>query len=103
MPSRLGSSATVAKEIGRNRGILHQNDGLLTSSQHSIDDAAFCFIALERACKQQLLVEAAASVVVGSIASIPQNLKCPLIYQRSTKRRALELTTAHGRNWPGPP
>ena len=48
----------VAKEIGRNRGILHQNHGLLTASQHSIDDAAFWFIALERACKQQMLVEA---------------------------------------------
>jgi ribulose-5-phosphate 4-epimerase/fuculose-1-phosphate aldolase len=52
------SGWSVAKEMGRNRGILHQNHGLLTSSQHSIDDAAFWFIALERACKQQLLVEA---------------------------------------------
>lgn len=52
------SGWTVAKEIGRNRGILHQNHGLLTTSRHSIDDAAFWFIALERACQQQLLVEA---------------------------------------------
>jgi len=52
------SGWSVAKEMGRNRGILHQNHGLLTSSRHSIDDAAFWFIALERACKQQLLVEA---------------------------------------------
>lgn len=52
----------MAKQIGCNRGILHQNHGLLhgllTTSRHSIDDAAFWFIALERACKQQLLVEA---------------------------------------------
>lgn len=52
------SGWSVAKEIGRNRGVLHQNHGLLTTSRHSIDDAAFWFIALERACKQQLLVEA---------------------------------------------
>ena len=52
------SGWSVAKQIGRNRGVLHQNHGLLTSSLHSIDDAAFWFIALERACKQQLLVEA---------------------------------------------
>ena len=52
------SGWSVAKEIGRNRGILHQNHGLLTTSRHSIDDAAFWFIALERACQQQLLVEA---------------------------------------------
>ena len=52
------SGSSVAKEIGRNRGVLHQNHGLLTCSRHSIDDAAFWFIALERACQQQLLVEA---------------------------------------------
>lgn len=48
----------MAKEIGRNRAVLHQNHGLLTTSRHSIDDAAFWFIALERACQQQLMVEA---------------------------------------------
>jgi len=53
-----GSGWSVAKEIGRNRGVLHQNHGLLTTSRHSIDDAAFWFIALERACQQQLLIEA---------------------------------------------
>lgn len=53
------SGWSVAREIGRNRGVLHQNHGLLTCSRHSIDDAAFWFIALERACKQQLAVEAA--------------------------------------------
>ena len=40
------------------KAAIHQNHGLLTCSQHSIDDAAFWFIALERACKQQLMVEA---------------------------------------------
>ena len=52
------SGSSVAKEIGRNRGVLHQNHGLLTASRHSIDDAAFWFIALERCCQQQLMVEA---------------------------------------------
>ena len=55
----IGASAgAVAREMGKNRGILHQNHGLLTASQHSIDDAAFWFIALERVCQQQLMVEA---------------------------------------------
>jgi hypothetical protein len=31
----------VAKQIDCNRGILHQNHGLLTTSRHSVDDAAF--------------------------------------------------------------
>ncbi len=37
---------------------MHQNHGLLTASKHSIDDAAFWFIALERCCQVQLAVEA---------------------------------------------
>lgn len=51
------SGMSVAKQIGMNRAALHQNHGLLTSSRHSIDDAAFWFIALERACQQQLMIE----------------------------------------------
>lgn len=49
---------TIAQQIGRYRGILHQNHGLLTTSRHSIDDAAFWFIALERCCQVQLQVAA---------------------------------------------
>jgi ribulose-5-phosphate 4-epimerase/fuculose-1-phosphate aldolase len=52
------SGLSVAQQIGCNRGVLHQNHGLLTTSKHSIDDAAFWFITLERVCQQQLLVEA---------------------------------------------
>ncbi len=40
------------------RAAIHQNHGLLTVSRHSIEAAAFWFIALERCCKQQLVVEA---------------------------------------------
>ena len=52
------SGHSVADAWGDNRAALHQNHGLLTSSKHSIDDAAFWFIALERCCRVQLLVEA---------------------------------------------
>lgn len=52
------SGISVARQIGKNRAILHQNHGLLTTSRHSIDDAAFWFIALERCCQVQLQVEA---------------------------------------------
>jgi ribulose-5-phosphate 4-epimerase/fuculose-1-phosphate aldolase len=41
------------------KAAIHQNHGLLTVSRHSIDAAAFWFIALERCCKQQLAIEAA--------------------------------------------
>ncbi|SMF35936.1 Ribulose-5-phosphate 4-epimerase/Fuculose-1-phosphate aldolase [Tistlia consotensis] len=40
------------------KAAIHQNHGLLTASRHSIDAAAFWFIALERCCHQQLMVEA---------------------------------------------
>ena len=40
------------------RAVIHRNHGLLTVSRHSIEAAAFWFMALERCCKQQLAVEA---------------------------------------------
>lgn len=49
---------SVAAAIGNNRAAIHQNHGLLTVSRHSIDDAAFWYIALERCCQVQLMVEA---------------------------------------------
>ena len=48
----------VAAAFGNNRAAIHQGHGLLTASRHSIDDAAFWFIALERCCQVQLMVEA---------------------------------------------
>lgn len=48
----------VAEAFGKNRAAIHQNHGLLTVSRHSIEDAAWWFIALERCCQVQLLVEA---------------------------------------------
>ncbi|MDA9218284.1 class II aldolase/adducin family protein [Burkholderiaceae bacterium] len=40
------------------KAAIHQNHGLLTASRQSIEAAAFWFIALERCCRQQLLVDA---------------------------------------------
>lgn len=48
----------VAGAIKNAKAIIHQNHGLITVSRHSIEAAAFWFIALERCCQQQLLVEA---------------------------------------------
>jgi ribulose-5-phosphate 4-epimerase/fuculose-1-phosphate aldolase len=48
----------VAAAFGNHRAAFHQNHGLITASRHSIEDAAFWFIALERCCQVQLLVEA---------------------------------------------
>ena len=48
----------VANAFAGVKAAIHQNHGLLTASRHSIDSAAFWFIALERCCQQQLMVEA---------------------------------------------
>jgi ribulose-5-phosphate 4-epimerase/fuculose-1-phosphate aldolase len=49
---------SVASHFKSVRAAIHQNHGLLTVSRHSIEAAAFWFIALERCCKQQLMIEA---------------------------------------------
>ena len=49
---------SVADYFRNVKAAIHQNHGLLTVSRHSIEAAAFWFIALERCCQQQLLVEA---------------------------------------------
>ena len=61
-----GGAVAVTENAGHNvaaafknvRAAIHQGHGLLTASRHSIDDAAFWFIALERCCQVQLMVEA---------------------------------------------
>ena len=48
----------VANAFKGVKAAIHQNHGLLTASRHSIESAAFWFLALERCCRQQLLVDA---------------------------------------------
>lgn len=48
------AGADVAKAFKGVKAALHQNHGLLTASRHSVESAAFWFIALERCCRQQL-------------------------------------------------
>lgn len=48
----------VAAAFAGVKAAIHQNHGLLTASRHSIESAAFWFIALERCCQQQLMIEA---------------------------------------------
>ena len=48
----------VAQAFAGVKAAIHQNHGLITASRHSIDSAAFWFIALERCCRQQLMVDA---------------------------------------------
>lgn len=52
------SGQGIAAEFTGVKAAIHQNHGLFTASRHSIESAAFWFIALERCCQQQLLVNA---------------------------------------------
>ncbi|MFM0221884.1 class II aldolase/adducin family protein [Paraburkholderia dipogonis] len=51
------SGHKVANAFKDVKAAIHQNHGLLTASRHSIESAAFWFIALERCCQQQLMIE----------------------------------------------
>ncbi len=48
----------VARAFKGVKAAIHQNHGLLTASRHSIDSAAYWFMALERCCHQQLMIDA---------------------------------------------
>jgi ribulose-5-phosphate 4-epimerase/fuculose-1-phosphate aldolase len=48
----------VVNAFADNRAVLHKNHGILTASRHSVDDAVFWFIAMDRCCHVQLLLEA---------------------------------------------
>lgn len=53
-----GAGVNFAKAFKGVKAAIHQNHGLLTASRHSIDSAAYWFMALERCCQQQLMIEA---------------------------------------------
>lgn len=48
----------LAQSLGSNKALIHQNHGIITVGE-SVDEAAWWFIALERACQSQLLADAA--------------------------------------------
>jgi ribulose-5-phosphate 4-epimerase/fuculose-1-phosphate aldolase len=47
----------IAQTLGQNKAIILQNHGLLTVG-HTVDEAAWCFITMERSCQAQLMAEA---------------------------------------------
>lgn len=51
----------VVNAFASNRAVLHQNHGILTASRHSVDDAIFWFIAMDRCCRVQLMLESSAT------------------------------------------
>jgi ribulose-5-phosphate 4-epimerase/fuculose-1-phosphate aldolase len=54
----LDEGRNIAAALGPNKAVILQNHGLLTVG-HSVDEAAWWFIRMERCCQVQLLAEAA--------------------------------------------
>ena len=52
---------SVAAAFGANKIAIHQNHGLFSAGRESVDEAAWWFIAAERACEIQLKAEATGS------------------------------------------
>ena len=59
----LESGHRLAASLGQKKALLHRNHGMITTGE-SVDEAAWWFIALERACQSQLLAEAAGTPVI---------------------------------------
>lgn len=74
---RHGEGYSLANAIGTNRAVLLKNHGVLTVGQ-TIDEAAWLFLAFERAAQAQLLAEAS-----GAIERIPHE-HALLISERTT-------------------
>jgi len=53
----------IAAALGDHKAVILRNHGLLTAGQ-SVDEAAWWFIAMERACQSQLLVRAAGKPIL---------------------------------------
>jgi ribulose-5-phosphate 4-epimerase/fuculose-1-phosphate aldolase len=64
---RNGEGYTLANAIGDNRALLLLNHGVVTVG-HSIDEAAWLFLAFERAAQAQLLAQS-----VGAFQTIPES------------------------------
>ncbi len=55
--------ARIGKALGDNKAVILQNHGLLTVG-HTVDEAAWWFITMERSCQAQLLAEAAGKPIL---------------------------------------
>jgi ribulose-5-phosphate 4-epimerase/fuculose-1-phosphate aldolase len=53
----------IAHAVGDNKAVILRNHGLLTVG-HSVDEAVWWFITMERTCQAQLLADAAGTTVL---------------------------------------
>ena len=56
------AAKALAAALGPHKATIHRNHGLFTVG-HTVDEAAWWFITMERSCQAQLLAEAAGTPV----------------------------------------
>ena len=69
----------IAHALGDNKAVILRNHGLLTVG-HSVDEAVWWFITMERSCQAQLLAEAAGTPVL-----IDDDMAAPHARRRSAR------------------
>ncbi len=60
---QLEEGQRIAQALGEKKAIILRNHGLLTVG-HSVDEAAWWFVAMERSCQAQLMAEAAGTPIL---------------------------------------
>ncbi len=77
------AAKALASALGPHKATIHRNHGLFTVG-HTVDEAAWWFITMERSCQAQLLAEAAGT---------------PLLIDVEGARYTREHTASHGSGW----
>jgi ribulose-5-phosphate 4-epimerase/fuculose-1-phosphate aldolase len=73
----------IAHALGEHKAVILRNHGLLTVG-HSVDEAAWWFITMERSCQAQLLAEAAGT---------------PVFIEEENARKTAEFVGSHFAGW----
>ena len=77
------AAKALAAALGPHKATIHRNHGLFTVG-HSVDEAAWWFITMERSCQAQLLAEAAGT---------------PLLIADEGARYTRDRSASHGAGW----
>jgi len=77
------AAKALAAALGPHTATIHRNHGLFTVG-HSVDEAAWWYISMERSCQAQLLAEAAGT---------------PLLISHEGARYTRDHTASHGAGW----
>lgn len=84
----LEEGARIAKALGPSKAAILQNHGLLTVG-HTVDEAAWWYITMERSCQVQLHAEAAAA----------RTGQAPRLIRKESAEQAFQLVGSHHAGW----